>query len=211
MDLVNRYLVEAHGPPPRSPLRFWIGGEWVEIDSPQPEPLRQASGAQEAPPVEPTHPSADLEQTMELPVSIETVPPPGPGRERRLPIYEWITAEVGEHRGAAPKVRPLPQPEERRSAPRALSVPGLPRRTRDERANPARLFSRKGTAAEVASKLRDFDQRDDHKLVRGEIASLREQRDAGEITHTDFATRVAALVNGAVAPRIASEGNPSGA
>ena len=64
-------------------------------------------------------------------------------------------------------------------------------------------------AAELAAKLRDFGQRDDHKLVRSKIARLREQRDAGELSYTDFATRVAELLTKTVTPHIAPDGNPS--
>jgi hypothetical protein len=71
-------------------------------------------------------------------------------------------------------------------------------------------LARKDAAAQMASKLRDFGQRNDHDLVRGKIARLREQRDAGELSETAFATRVAELLNGAIAPRHASDGTPSG-
>ena len=70
-------------------------------------------------------------------------------------------------------------------------------------------MARKDAAAQMASKLRDFGQRDDHDLVRGKFATLREQRDAGELSETAFATGVAELLNGAIAPRLASEGKPS--
>jgi hypothetical protein len=43
IDLVNRFTAEAHGPPPRAAMRFWIGGEWVEMASSEPgEPPRPA-------------------------------------------------------------------------------------------------------------------------------------------------------------------------
>jgi hypothetical protein len=71
-----------------------------------------------------------------------------------------------------------------------------------------RVFGRNDDAVEVASRLREFGQRDDHDLVRGTIASLREQRDAGEISHTDFATRVAELLNGHTATPIGADGDP---
>jgi hypothetical protein len=128
IDLVNRYLAEAHGPPPRAPLRFWIGGEWVEIASPEPEPALETTGVQELRPVQQT----------------------------RLPPS-----------------------------------------------------ARENDTSQTTPKLGDLGQRDDHTLVRGKIASLRKQRDAGEITHGDFATRVAELLNGAVAPHVDSQSNPS--
>jgi hypothetical protein len=49
-------------------------------------------------------------------------------------------------------------------------------------------------AAHLETKVRDFGQRDTHNPVRDEIARLREQRDAGKLSETDFATRVSELL-----------------
>jgi hypothetical protein len=211
MDLVNRYLAEAHGPPPRSPLRFWIGGEWVEVASPEPEPLPQFSGGQQVPPVEPIPLSTELAQVANPQAApAEAVALPGAVRERRLPIYDWISSEARDS-APTPTIRERPsiaQPRTR-PAPSTRSARRWSRHATDEQATGMRLFARKDATAQMASKLRDFGQRDDHNLVRGKIARLREQRDAGELSETAFATRVAELINGAIAPRLASEGNPS--
>ena len=47
---------------------------------------------------------------------------------------------------------------------------------------------------DLEAKVRDFGQRDTHNPVRDEIAQLRRQRDSGELSETDFATRVAELL-----------------
>lgn len=59
-----------------------------------------------------------------------------------------------------------------------------------------RLFVRRGVvdASQFETKVRDFGQRDTHNPVRDEIARLREQRDAGELSETDFAVRVSELL-----------------
>jgi len=57
-----------------------------------------------------------------------------------------------------------------------------------------RLFARGPDAAQMERKLRDFGRRDDHNAIRDEIARLRGQRDAGELDLTDYATRVAELI-----------------
>jgi hypothetical protein len=57
-----------------------------------------------------------------------------------------------------------------------------------------RLFVRRLDAARLETKVRDFGQRETHNPVRDEIARLREQRDAGALSETDFATRVAELL-----------------
>jgi hypothetical protein len=215
MDLVNRYLAEAHGPPPRSPLRFWIGGEWVEVASPETEPLPQFSGGPEVRPMEPVPLSAELAQAANPPAApAEAVARPGAVRERRLPIYDWIGSEGREDRGIppTPTIRERPaaaHPGTRPSTPLTRSARPGSRHATDEQATGMRLVARRDAAAQMASKLRDFGQRDDHNLVRGKIARLREQRDAGELSETAFATRVAELINGAMAPRVAAEGNPS--
>jgi hypothetical protein len=55
-------------------------------------------------------------------------------------------------------------------------------------------------AADVLAKLEPFGQSEArNSSVRDEIAMLRAQRDAGELTHTDWSVRVAELL-GAVEP-----------
>jgi hypothetical protein len=111
---------------------------------------------------------------------------------------------------------PPPDPLEAAAAPNAVRERRLPiydwiGLETDE--HPATVHKPTGhhsdDAAELAAKLRDFGQRDDHKLVRSKIARLREQRDAGELSYTDFATRVAELLTKTVTPHIAPDGNPS--
>jgi hypothetical protein len=146
MDLVNRYLADAHGPPPRAPLRFWIGGEWVDVTSPEPERRPQAS------------------------------------QRGGLML-----------RSAAPNL--------------TAASPGA---TTTEAATAAvRLRGHNDDAAPTAWKPRGYGQRDDHDVVRSQIARLREQRDAGELSETAFATQTAELLMGAMAAHIASEGDPS--
>jgi hypothetical protein len=140
MDLVNRYLADAHGPPPRAPLRFWIGGEWVEVASSE--------------------------------------------AERR--------PEVG------PTLAPTPRPS--------------PVNLRPDASGASTTSVRLGLdddASRTASKLRAYGRREDDSLVRDKIAKLRAQRNAGELGETDFATHVAALLNGAMAARRAFEGPPN--
>jgi hypothetical protein len=108
IDLVNRYLAAAHGPPPRAPLRSWIGGEWVEMGSPEPEALPQAGGVQIVCPV-----SSGVESTVgPLPAPVGATATPRADQGSHPPTYDWIS----EYRnsGIAPIVRerllPLMQP-----------------------------------------------------------------------------------------------------
>jgi hypothetical protein len=57
-----------------------------------------------------------------------------------------------------------------------------------------RLFVHRVDTEHIETKVRDFGQRETHNPVRDEIARLREQRDAGRLSETDFATRVAELL-----------------
>jgi hypothetical protein len=57
-----------------------------------------------------------------------------------------------------------------------------------------RLFVRRVDAARLETKVRDFGERDAQNPVRDEIARLRERRDAGELSETDFAVKVAELL-----------------
>jgi hypothetical protein len=57
-----------------------------------------------------------------------------------------------------------------------------------------RLFVRRVDTQHLETKVRDFGQRETENPVRSQIARLREQRDAGELSETDFATRVAELL-----------------
>jgi hypothetical protein len=57
-----------------------------------------------------------------------------------------------------------------------------------------RLFARRVDTERLETKVRDFGQRQAPNPVRDQIARLREQRDAGELSETDFATRVAELL-----------------
>jgi hypothetical protein len=85
LDLVGRYVAAAAGLPPRTPLRFWIGGEWVEIASPEPEPTAAAAGVNRA----------QLGRA-------EAVDPWSAVRARELPVYRWVLERVtddGEHGG----------------------------------------------------------------------------------------------------------------
>jgi hypothetical protein len=59
-----------------------------------------------------------------------------------------------------------------------------------------RLFVRRLDATQLETKVREFGQ-PDYNPVRDEIARLREQRDAGQLSETDFATRVAELLGSA--------------
>jgi hypothetical protein len=68
-----------------------------------------------------------------------------------------------------------------------------------------RLFVRRSDAAgkvdvaRLETQVADFGHAPAHNPVRNEIARLRRERDAGAMTETDFATRVAELL-GAVDP-----------
>ena len=57
-----------------------------------------------------------------------------------------------------------------------------------------RLFVRRVDAARLETKVREFGEREARNPVRDEIAQLRERRDAGELTETDFAVKVAELL-----------------
>jgi hypothetical protein len=67
-----------------------------------------------------------------------------------------------------------------------------------------RPFTRRFDAAQVEVRLRDFGRRDDDNPIRDEIARLRDRRNAGELSETDFATRVSELVR-VVAPVVRTE------
>jgi hypothetical protein len=57
-----------------------------------------------------------------------------------------------------------------------------------------RLFVRRVDAARLETKVRDFGEGETHNPVRDEIARLRDRRDAGELSDTDFAVKVAELL-----------------
>ena len=105
LDLVTRYVAEAQGPPPRSPLRFWIDGEWVEMPSHEPEPSVHAL-------VAPAEPESAAQASL-LPVEPEQAPTPPSSRtdtdmpdllrELDLPVYRWVQAAAGESDPGAPE------------------------------------------------------------------------------------------------------------
>jgi hypothetical protein len=78
LDLVGRYVAAAAGPPPRTPLRFWIRGEWVEVAGPEPEPATASTPVERA----------------------EAVDPWDAVRARDLPVYRWVLERVTD--GAEP-------------------------------------------------------------------------------------------------------------
>ena len=173
LDLVSRYVAAGQGPAPRSPLRFWINGQWVEVSSSEPQPPADASAPSRVAP--PVSLSAALEQTPDPPpAALEAVPPLNALRKPHLPIYDWISSGEDDHH-----------------------------------ADMSKSTIHHDDAAQMAAIVRDFGQRDDHDSVRSRIATLREQRDAGELSYTDFATRVAGLLNRTETPHAAAEGNPS--
>lgn len=60
-------------------------------------------------------------------------------------------------------------------------------------------------AADVQAKLQPFGQSDaGNGSVRDEIAMLRAQRDAGELSHTDWSVRVAELLGAVEAAPLAA-------
>jgi hypothetical protein len=91
MQLVSSYVEQAKGPPPRSALRFWIDGQWVEVASPEPEPVVETVVATTAP--EPA-----LEQTVLPPEPDEADDDP----KLDLPIYRWFGTENADGAAAAP-------------------------------------------------------------------------------------------------------------
>jgi Short C-terminal domain len=58
----------------------------------------------------------------------------------------------------------------------------------------SRLFVRRVDTEHLETKVRDFGQRETGNPIRDEIALLRQRRDAGELSETEFATRVAELL-----------------
>ena len=133
LDLVSRYVAEAHGPPPRSPLRFWVGGEWVERPSPEPaalvpvpeplvpvpepaalvpEPEPAALVPEPEPAVRVVFERAD--EASLLPAALEETPVTafpeveeasvsGVFEEPQLPIYEWVQSAAGENGHGEPE------------------------------------------------------------------------------------------------------------
>jgi hypothetical protein len=81
LDLVGRYVAAAAGPAPRVPLRFWNGGEWVEVSPPEPD---IAAGATVA--------TAASEGDG-------TVDPWDAVRARELPVYRWVLERVADEDG----------------------------------------------------------------------------------------------------------------
>jgi hypothetical protein len=81
LDLVGRYVAAAAGPPPRVPLRFWTGGEWVEVSPAEPEIVAAATFAT-------TASGAD-----------DTVDPWSAVRARELPVYRWVLERVADENG----------------------------------------------------------------------------------------------------------------
>jgi hypothetical protein len=81
LDLVGRYVAAAAGPAPRVPLRFWIGGEWVEGSPPEPEAVAAAS-----------LPTASSE-------AHDAVDPWSAVRDRELPVYRWVLERVADENG----------------------------------------------------------------------------------------------------------------
>jgi hypothetical protein len=98
-DLVSRYLAGAKGPAPRSALRFWIDGEWVEVSSAEPEPLVESlptptlpeSTVDERPP-----PAGEEDASTPALVAAGAADAP----EVELPIYRWLVADDTSDRGA---------------------------------------------------------------------------------------------------------------
>jgi hypothetical protein len=78
LDLVGRYVAAAAGPPPRVPLRFWSGGEWVEVSSPEPELAAAATIATAASETD------------------DAVDPWDAVRARELPVYRWVLERVAD-------------------------------------------------------------------------------------------------------------------
>jgi hypothetical protein len=76
LDLVGRYVAAAAGPPPRTPLRFWNRGEWIEVSSPEPEPNAVPGPG-----------PARLEEAR-------AVDPWSAVRARELPVYRWVLERV---------------------------------------------------------------------------------------------------------------------
>jgi hypothetical protein len=93
-------------------------------------------------------------------------------------------------------------------SPGRVRAAGRGASTNQERAfrNLERVQTVSVNAADVRAKLEPFGQRDPGSgSVRDEIAILRAQRDAGELTHTDWSVRVAELLGAVeVAPLAAS-------
>jgi len=91
LNVVGRYVAAGAGPPPAAPLRFWIGGEWVEPALPDPE---LAAGAHRD--------AAQLERA-------EAVDPWSAVRARDLPVYRWVLERVTDDDGgqAIGGLRPL--------------------------------------------------------------------------------------------------------
>jgi hypothetical protein len=99
MDLVSSYVAQGTGPPPRSALRFWIDGAWVEMPSSEPEPIVDVV----EPPVvqEPVAIEALREDEPEetpAPSLVAETSDASPAKD--LPIYRWFDADDGER--AAP-------------------------------------------------------------------------------------------------------------
>jgi hypothetical protein len=107
MDLVSSYVEQAKGPPPRSALRFWVDGRWVEMASPEPESMVEELTA----PVVPEPAAVEALAPAEPEAEPEGAPPSlldagGSGDEPDadppldLPIYRWFGAESAEQRAA---------------------------------------------------------------------------------------------------------------
>jgi hypothetical protein len=88
------YVEQAKGPLPRSALRFWIEGQWVEMASPEPEPVVESLVTAAAPepaaesplPAEPGAASTPL-------VAAEVPDAPDDDPKLDLPIYRWLGTE----------------------------------------------------------------------------------------------------------------------
>jgi hypothetical protein len=95
MDLVSSYVAQATGPPPRSALRFWINGEWVEMPAPEPEPPVEVLAPPAVPePVAVETPRADGPADIQAPVLVVETSDESPAQD--LPIYRWFDADEGE-------------------------------------------------------------------------------------------------------------------
>jgi hypothetical protein len=105
LGLVRHYVTEAERPPPRAPLRWWTGGEWIELPAAEPDPVLQARAVETelepvttaSPPPEPEGPPA---ATSPPPAPEEAVP--APAQQPHLPIYQWVQAAANDGDGNRP-------------------------------------------------------------------------------------------------------------
>lgn len=105
LGLVRHYVTAAEGPPPRAPLRWWIGGEWIELPAAEPDPVLQAQAVETEPePV--TTASPPLPEPEGLPAATSLPPAPEEAapapQQPHLPIYEWVQTAANDSDGNRP-------------------------------------------------------------------------------------------------------------